>query len=95
MDLIKQYINRGQFGKFVREFLSAEYDRRKEQAEQHDDLKLWIMYVQACVNGATDEAFGDWKKRVLKPTNGKQKSGRDNELDENGIQKILSDLFPS
>jgi hypothetical protein len=94
MDLIRIYINRGQFGKFVREFLSAEYDRRKEESDRHDDLKLWIMYVQACVNGATTESYGDWKKRVLKPTDGK-KSNRDDDLDEHGIQKIISDLFPS
>ncbi len=62
MDLMNSYINRGRFGEFVSNVLEAEYERRKEQAEKDDDMKLWIMYVHTPV----EESFYDWKKRVLK-----------------------------
>lgn len=88
------YINRGQFGKFVEGFLDAERKRREEQAEKDDDQKLWSMYVQVIVHGQTDETFLDWKKRVLRTDDGGQKPNRDNDLGNDGIKAIISDLFP-
>ena len=94
MDLMNSYINRGQFGKFVSSFLEAEYERRKEAEEKDDDLKLWIIYSQYAVKGFTDESFSDWKKRVLGNADDKQKANRDNELTDDGINAIITDLFP-
>lgn len=92
MDLMNSYINRGQFGKFVSSFLEAEYQTRKEEAEKDDDWKLWVMYIHSMA----DESFLDWKKRVLGNTdnNGKRKASRDSELTNDGINAILTDLFP-
>lgn len=84
------YINRGRFGEFVASVLEAEYERRKEQAEKEDDLKLWLMYVHSYA----EESFLDWKNKVLK-TGKQKKSNRDDDLNDDGIKKIIDDLFPS
>lgn len=90
MDLMNSYINRGQFGKFVSSFLEAEYQTRKEEAEKDDDWKLWVMYIHSMA----DESFLDWKKRVLGNSDSKRKANRDNELTDDGINAIITDLFP-
>lgn len=84
------YINRGRFGEFVTNVLEAEYERRKEQAEKDDDLKLWLMYVHCAV----EESFIDWKKRVLKIGDNK-KANRDHDLNDDSIKQIIDDLFNS
>lgn len=91
MDLINNYINRGRFGEFVTSFLEAEYERRKEEMEKDDDLKLWIMYVHT----ASEESFFDWKNRVLKIDSNKGKSNRDADLTEESIKTIFDELFPA
>lgn len=88
MNLIKLYIKRGQFGKFVSSFLEAENDRRKEQAAKEDDWKLWVMYVHSY----SEESFIDWKKRVLKPGNNK-KANADSNLTDEGIKSIIDETF--
>ena len=92
MDLMNSYINRGQFGKFVSSVLEAEYERRKEEAEKDDEWKLWMMYIHSMA----DESFVDWKKRVLGNTDSKakRKANRDNDLTDDGINAIITDLFP-
>ncbi len=90
MDLVNSNINRGQFGKFVTSFLEAEYQTRKEEAEKDDDWKLWVMYIHS----SADESFLDWKKRVLGNSNSKRKANRDNDLTDDGINAIITDLFP-
>lgn len=83
------YINRGRFGEFVNSILEAEYQRKKEQAEKEDDLKLWQMYVHSY----SEESFIDWKKRVLKNGDNKKKANRDDDLNDESIKKIIDDLF--
>lgn len=92
MDLMSSYINRGRFGEFVSSFLEAEYERRKEEAEKDDEWKLWVMYIHSMA----DESFIDWKKRVLGSTDSKakRKANRDNDLTDDGINAIITDLFP-
>ena len=94
MDLMNGYINRGRFGEFVTSFLEAEYERRKEEFEKDEDMKLWLLYVGS--GGFTEKSFIDWKKRVLKVSteNGKRKSNRDDDLTDDSINAILTDLFP-
>jgi len=94
MDLLRLYINRGQFGKFVTGFLEAENDRRKEQAERDEDKKLWMMFVQTIMHSDTPETFAEWKKRVLRQSSGNQKASRDTDLDDESIRAIITDLFP-
>ena len=89
MDLISTYINRGRFGEFVTSFLEGEYERRKEEIEKSDDLKLWIMYVQIAPN----ESFFDWKHRVLNSGKGKNKSSGDKDLTDESIKDIVDGLF--
>lgn len=88
---MNMYINRGRFGEFVNGILEAEYQRKKEQAEKDDDLKLWQMYIHSY--SYTEETFTAWKKRVLKTGDDKKKANRDDDLDDKGIQKIIDDLF--
>ena len=95
MDLVRLYINRGQFGKFVNSFLDVEYDRKKQAAERDEDMKLWMMFVQACMHSERNETFAEWKKRVLRQGGNDQKASRDTDLDDNGIKAIIADLFPA
>lgn len=94
LDLIRMYINRGRFGEFVASVLEADHQRRKDEAEKDDNLKLWIMYTQLAVNGHTDESFMGWKERVCKPETSEAKGrNSDEELTEDGIQFIVDTLF--
>ena len=91
LDLMNMYINQGRFGKFVTGFLEAEYDRRKEEAEKDCDWKLWMMYI----NTESEMTFGEWKENVQKNTSNKMRKNKDDDLTEDGIQSIVSNLFPS
>ena len=88
MDLIKMYISRGQFGKFVASFLEAVNDSRKEQADKEEEWKLWMIYVHSY----SEDSFVEWKKRVLKPGN-KGKANNDYHLTNEGIMAIIDDTF--
>lgn len=94
MDLISLYISRGRFGKFVASVIDADHERKKAEAEQNEDWKLWVMYTQLMANGLTDESFNDWKRRVCQPTTSTRRA-RDEDLDSNGMRSIVNKLFPS
>jgi len=91
LDLMNMYINQGRFGKFVAGFLEAEYERRKEAAEKDFDWKLWMMYI----NSITDKSFGDWKESVLENATDKTRKTKDDDLTDDGIEAIMTKLFPS
>jgi hypothetical protein len=91
LDLMNMYINQGRFGKFVTGFLEAEYDRRKEEAEKDFDWKLWMMYI----NSFTDKSYGEWKEDVLDNTSDKMHKTKDEDLTDDGIEAIMTELFPS
>lgn len=84
------YINRGRFGEFVTSIIEAENERKKEQAEKEDDLKLWLIYVHTTM----EESFLTWKDKVLHGGN-KRKKGTDADLTDDGIKAIIDDLFPA
>lgn len=94
LDLINRYLNSGRFGEFVDSFLTAEYERRKEDAEKDEDWKLWVMY---CLHihslAAENETFEEWKKRVIRNPTGNTKANQDAELTDDGINAILNNLF--
>ena len=91
LDLMNNYINQGRFGKFVTGFLEAEHAKRKEEAEKDFDWKLWMMYI----NSYSDIPFGEWKQRVQKNASPNTRKNKDDELTDDGIQAIVSNLFPS
>lgn len=92
LDLMNIYINQGRFGKFVTGFLEAEYDRRKAEAEKDENWKLWIMYVHSY----SEKTFGEWKSEVIKTAKpNKGKASKDDEMTDEDIQSIFSNLFPS
>jgi hypothetical protein len=90
MELVNSYINRGRFGEFVSSFMEREYERRKEEIEKDDELKLWIMYCHSY----SDQSYSDWKKSVLGVDSKGEKETKDADLTDEGIQGILDDLFP-
>ena len=95
LDLMNMYINQGRFGKFVTGFLEAEYDRRKEEVEKDEDMKLWIMYVQY-LHIYPEKSFAEWKSEVIKTAKtDTRKANKDHDLTDNGIQAIVNGLFPS
>lgn len=89
MDLLNSYINRGQFGKFVSSFLEAEYERRKEEVEKNEEMKLWIMYCHSY----SEKSYRDWKADALKISTDKRKRTADVDLTDEGIKAIYADLF--
>ena len=93
MDLMNTYINRGRFGEFVDEFLTLEYERRKAEADRQQHNDLWAMYVHSEFKGTFDE----FKERVLKPVSttkgGTTRANSDTDLDEHGMNDIISSLF--
>ena len=91
MDLMNRYINQGRFGDFVQGFLEAEFERRKEEAEKDNEWKLWVAYVHSYSN----ESYNEWKKRVCQPASTRGTRGKDEDLTEEGIEKIIGKLFPS
>ena len=92
LDLMNRYINQGRFGKFVTGFLEAEYERRKAEAEKDEEWKLWMLYIHSC----SDKSFGEWKSEVIKTAKTQTHSkSKDYELNDDGINAIISSLFPS
>lgn len=91
LDLMNMYINQGRFGKFVTGFLESEYERRKEEAEKDYDWKLWMMYI----NSYSDMSYGEWKQSVQKNASNRTRKNKDDDLTDDGIQSIVSRLFPS
>lgn len=90
MDLLKRYINQRRFGAFVEGFLKAEYERRKQEAEKEDEMKMWIAYVHSY----SDQSFNDWKEQIFKKAGSTTNSGKsDADLDDEGIRSIINSLF--
>lgn len=101
MDLVRTYINQRRFGDFVTHFMKGEQERRKEKAEKEDDLYLWIAFVHRDKD-APEITFNEWKSLVLggvDPENktgsepAKKTGGADADLDDAGIQAIISKTF--
>ena len=90
LELMNTYINQGRFGDFVKGFCEAEYNRKKEEAERDEDNKLWTAYVFS----HSDQTFVEWKKEVCKTGEANTTRGGDENLDNEGIKAIISDLFP-
>ena len=89
MDLVSRYINQGKFGTFVSGFLQAETERKNQETEKDNEMKLWIAYVHS----HSEEPYGVWKDRVCSKGNRNAKGG-DETLDDKGIMSIMQDLFP-
>lgn len=91
LDLMNHYINQGRFGKFVKGFLEAEYERRKSEDEKDYNWKLWMMYI----NSYSDMTFGEWKESVHKNASERKRKNKDDDLTDDGIEAIVNELFPS
>lgn len=89
MDLVKMYINQGRFGTFVQSFLDAEYERRKQEAEKENELKLWIAYVHSY----SDKSYDEWKKQIFKRGSTTPSGKSDADLTDDGIKSIIDSLF--
>lgn len=90
LDLLKIYINQGRFGNFVEGFIKEEINRRKVEEEKDKEMKLWIAYVHSY----TDKSYENWKQSVTGGAPVNTKASGDENLDDEGIQKILDKLFP-
>lgn len=89
MDLVKMYINQGRFGTFVQSFLDAEYERRKQETEKENEMKLWIAYIHSY----SDKSYDDWKKQIFRHGSTTPTGKSDADLNEDGIKAIFDDLF--
>lgn len=57
MELMQFYIEQSRFGDFVYHIVRIEQEKRRAEAEQEVDRKLWIAYVHSM----TDQSFREWK----------------------------------
>jgi len=89
IEFMNLYINNGQFGEFVENIISKENKRRQEEAEKDNEQKLWTLYVHSM----TDKSFNDWKAQVLQ-SSGNASVGKDADLTDSDIDKIMKKLFP-
>lgn len=88
MDLVGRYINQRRFGAFVKGFLEAEYERRKQEAERDNEWKLWMAYIHSY----SDKPYDEWKKQIFQQST--TKAGKsDADLTDEGIQSIIDSLF--
>ena len=85
------YINQGRFGKFVTGFLELEYEKRKEESEKDYEWKLWMMYI----NSYSELSYKEWKQNIEQKASNRIRKTKDDDLTEDGIQSIVSKLFPS
>ncbi len=96
MDLLYTYINQRRFGDFIKGFIQVENDRKKAEADRDEELKEWIAYVHSY----SEKSFDDWKADLIGSTEARtgnkpgKKAGRDEDLDDKGIQDIYAALFP-
>jgi hypothetical protein len=81
------YIKQGRFGKFVKEFLESEYNRKKDKDAEDKEWKLWVAYVHSY----SEEPYGIWKQKV---DGSSEANGNDSNLDDKGIKSIIDNLFP-
>lgn len=89
MDLVDRYIKQGRFGKFVFSFMEAEYERKKQEAEKENDMKLWIAYVHSY----SGKSYDEWKKQIFKPGSTTPTGKSDADLNDDGIDAIMDELF--
>lgn len=89
LNLMNIYINQGRLGEFVSSFCEAEYIRKKDEAEERLDQKLWMAYVHS----GSELSYREWKDKVCKTDTPKR--GGDESLDDEGIKAIINDLFPN
>ena len=61
-DLFSMYIDSGQFDELVKNILTAEYERRKEEAEKENDRKLWEMFIHS----DTTKSYNEWHAEIIK-----------------------------
>lgn len=93
---MNMYIETGQFDELVTNILTAEYERRKEEAEKENDRKLWEMYLHS----DTTLSYNDWhaeimKKGKSKPENGSTTGKRDEDMTDKDVDNLLKRLFPN
>ncbi|MBR3927741.1 MAG: hypothetical protein IKJ65_01915 [Clostridia bacterium] len=88
------YIDSGQFDELVKNILTAEYDRRKEEAEKENDRKLWDMYLRS----DTTLSYNDWHAEIMKKakTHTENMTGkRDEDMTDQDMATLLKKLFPN
>ena len=91
MDLVKLYIEQERFGEFVNEVITAENQRKKEQAEKEEDDKLWLAYLLGNADGKT---FSDWKSSIIRPSSPNSNGKRDDDMTNADVDNLLNRLFP-
>lgn len=89
MDLVKRYINQRRFGAFVQSFIEAEAERRKQEVEKENEMKLWIAYIHSY----SEKSYDEWKKQIFQPGSTTPTGKSDADLNDDGIKAIYADLF--
>lgn len=83
------YVKQRRFGEFVDNVINKENQRRQKEAEKENEQKLWQLYVHSMTN----KSFNDWKAEVVQ-SSGTAPVGKDADLTDSDIDKIIEKLFP-
>lgn len=94
---MNMYIESGQFDELVSNILTAEYERRKEEAEKENERKLWEMFIHS----DTTKSYNEWHAEIIKrakerqPETGRYTLKRDEDMTDQDIDNLLKKLFPN
>lgn len=88
-ELISMYVKQRRFGEFVDNVINKENQRRQKEADKENEQKLWQLYVHSMTN----KSFNDWKAEVVQ-SSGTAPVGKDADLTDSDIDKIMEKLFP-
>ena len=61
LELMRIYIDQGEFGLFVENIIDMENKRRKELHDKEEEDKLFNMYIHSM----SDKSYMEWKREVL------------------------------
>lgn len=71
LELMRLYIEQGQFGEWVSSFLEMHYKQKEEEAKKEEERKAWELYIHSF----SDKSFVDWKKEAMRISEPKQSHG--------------------
>lgn len=88
-EFMRMYIDQGRFGELVTDIITAENQRKAEQAEKEAEDKLWAMYVHSL----SDKSYNEWKEAVLKPEVTANTGKKDEDMTKEDVDNLLNRLF--
>lgn len=91
---MNMYIESGQFDELVFNILTAEYERREEEAEKEKERMIWEAYLHS----NTDLSYGKYREKVMQKEKAQPESTtgkRDEDMTDKDVYALFKRLFPN